>query len=186
MRKFSLVSLLVVASFLGGCASSIEKRDAVARLEAGKISDSREPFSSFQKFHWAEISYSAPVAANDSKKRYADQLGSLLKARMLPVLEYWEDQAPEGSRKLIIKPKVLSLRVISGGARFWAGSFAGDSFISLELEILDAETGQMVAAPVITKNSSALGGAWSIGATDRNLLNYVVDITHRYLLNNYQ
>ena len=57
----------------------------------------------------------------------------------------------------------------------------GESFIDLDLKLTDSATGQVVANPRVRRSASAMGGAFSIGATDRNLLDYITDIAHRYL-----
>ncbi len=86
---------------------------------------------------------------------------------------------------LIIEPIVQKLRVVGGAARFWAGAFVGESFIDLDLKLTDSETREMITTPHVQQNSGAWAGAWSIGATDRNMLDYVTDIVHRYLEVNY-
>ncbi len=79
----------------------------------------------------------------------------------------------------------MKIRVISGGARFWAGALAGDSFIDMDLKLVDGATGESIAAVKIYRNASAMTGGWSIGKSDQNLDDYIVSIVHEYLSDNY-
>ncbi len=180
------IVVLMLVGLMVGCASSPEKRAQVAQEESAKLSATKKPLVSYQKYKLEKMAYSDAVANDESKLKVTQQLAQKLESKLSPLLNQWQQQATSGDRLLILKPKVLSLRVISGGARFWAGGFAGDSFISMEIEMVDAASGETIASPVAVRNASALGGAWSIGATDRNLLDYIVDIAHQYLVDNYR
>jgi hypothetical protein len=58
---------------------------------------------------------------------------------------------------------------------------AGDSSITMDLELRDAATGVVIAKPSIGRSANAMAGAWSFGATDRNLLDYITNIAMEYL-----
>ena len=79
----------------------------------------------------------------------------------------------------------MSLRIVSGGARFWAGALVGDSHIDLDLVLIDGKTGVVIEKARIRKEAGAMTGAWSIGKSDDNLHDYIAHIVHRYLLENY-
>jgi len=85
-----------------------------------------------------------------------------------------------------IQPRVVSLRVISGTTRFFAGAFAGQSEISMDLILLDKETGEEIGRTRVQRAAGAFAGAWSIGMTDKSLLDYIVDIAYQYLVDNYK
>jgi hypothetical protein len=126
---------------------------------------------------------SAGVSADEAKVQVSQDLGAKLNARITPLLERWRAQqglTASGS-VLVIEPKVQELRVVSGGARFFAGALMGESFIDMDVKLTDSTTGQIIATPRVRRSASAVGGAFSIGATDRNLLDYMTDIVHRYL-----
>lgn len=97
----------------------------------------------------------------------------------------WGQSAGATNRSLSIEPELLSLRVVSGGARLWAGAFAGNSSIKLKLTIRDNDSNTVIGSPVIYKESNSMAGAWSGGESDQNLVGYVVDISEQYLKNNY-
>ena len=77
------------------------------------------------------------------------------------------------------------MRVVSGGNRFWAGAFAGDSFIDMNLILVDEETGEVISNVRVERNADSMTGAWSIGKSDQNLDEYIVSIVHEYLEENY-
>ena len=68
---------------------------------------------------------------------------------------------------------------MGGGTRFWAGGLAGDSRIDMTLALVDEATGEVVARPRIDITSGGTAGGLSIGATDKNLLLYIVDTLRR-------
>jgi len=183
MRFFAIAFIVLVV----GCASDPAQRAAVAEQEVARLAPPLKPLSEFRDFELKPIAMSADVMADEDKMEVSKELGVKLNARLIPLINSWqaaERQTTMGSG-LIIEPTVQRLRVISRGARFWLGAFMGESFIDLDLKLTDSATGQVIATPRVQKNAGAMGGAWSIGATDQNLLDYITDIAHRYLEVNY-
>jgi len=74
---------------------------------------------------------------------------------------------------------------VSGGARFFIGALAGNSDVKIKLVLTDSATNEVIGSPIISKQSGAMSGAWSMGSTGRNLVDYIIDISERYLTNNY-
>jgi hypothetical protein len=52
------------------------------------------------------------------------------------------------------------------------------------LKLVGQESGEVIASPNIDKTSDAMAAGWSVGATDQNLLSYIVDIANEYLTAN--
>jgi hypothetical protein len=180
MRHFA-VALVVLAVI--GCASDPAKRATVADQEVARLAPPLKPLSEFRNYELRPIAMSAGVSADEAKVQVSQDLGAKLNARITPLLERWRAQqglTASGS-VLVIEPKVQELRVVSGGARFFAGALMGESFIDMDVKLTDSTTGQIIATPRVRRSASAVGGAFSIGATDRNLLDYMTDIVHRYL-----
>jgi hypothetical protein len=116
----------------------------------------------------------------------AGELENTLRAKIQPLLDQWKAAASTGgSGTLVVEPQLAFLKVVSGGSRFWAGPFAGDSSIDMDLVITDQTTGQQVAKARITRNADSNAGAWSIGQSDENLLDYIASIAYQYLKDNY-
>ena len=73
-------------------------------------------------------------------------------------------------RTLVIEPRIEKIRFISGGARFWAGAFAGSSRILVKMKLTDQDTGQVIAEPEFYQHAKGMAGAWTFGAADNSML----------------
>jgi hypothetical protein len=146
------------------------------------------PLYSFTRFELTPMGMSPEVSEDKRKVAVAEEVGRKLKARLAPLLDRWNADAPAGgaARTLLIKPSIASMHVVSSAARFWAGAFSGDSSIDLDLTLVEKETESLVANQRINRNANAMAGAWSMGASDRNLADYIVDIAYEYLARNHE
>ena len=185
MNKIALVFICV---FLVGCVSDPEKRKHVAIEESSGMQPTAESLSSFDNFKLADMTLAPSVQTEPEKVVVAKRLDVKLKTKLDPLISSWNAKAGyvQGGRTVEIQPRVVSLRVISGTTRFFAGSFAGQSEISMDLILLDKETGEEIGRPRVQRAASALAGALSYGRTDQRLLDYIVDIAYQYLANNYK
>jgi len=179
-RALLLVGLLSLAA---GCASDPAKRQKIVSEEAARLRPPQVPLASFGSFEILPVATSPEVASKPEKVEMVTRLGQDLEARLRPMLKSWEaSAAPEArGRILVIQAKVTSLHVVSGGARFFIGALAGNSSIDMDLTLSDKQSGQVIASERINKSSDAMAGAWSIGSSDRNLPEYVVEIALEYL-----
>jgi len=184
--KNAFVFLIIV--FLAGCSASPSKLASVAKNESARLGVTARPLSEFSDFELKPMELSAGVAERNEKVKIAKQLEDSLRSRLLTLIEEWKaDKAsPRTVGTLVIQPKLQSLRIVSGGARFMIGAWSGDSIVDMNLELTDGKTGTIIANPRITQTASAMGGAWSVGSTDRNLLDYIVEIAYQYLVDNYK
>ena len=180
MGYFAVAFLALVVV---GCSSDPARRAAVAEVEVARLAPPLKPLAEFSEYELKPIAMSTGVQADDAKVAVAQELGAKLHARITPLLEKWRASRgqPMQSGVLLIEPKVQELRVISGGARFFLGIMMGESFIDMDVKLTDSATGQVIATPRVRRSAGAWGGTWSIGATDRNLLDYITEIAHRYL-----
>ncbi|HEX9049661.1 MAG TPA: DUF4410 domain-containing protein [Anaeromyxobacter sp.] len=183
MMRRSLTFLAVMA-LAAGCASNPGKRqkiidDEVARLRAPEI-----PLTSFGAFEIRPIAMSPDVQEKPEKVAVASDLGQRLEAQLRPTLDGWAAAAPAPAkgRTLVIQPTVVNLRIVGGASRFWLGAMAGDSSIDVDLQLVDKASGRAIAKERIAKSSGGMSGAWSMGATDKNLTQYVIDIANAYLV----
>jgi hypothetical protein len=110
-----------------------------------------------------------------------------MRLRLQPLIEEWGSGSRGAARsgRLVVEPQLDSLRVVSGTARFWIGGMAGDSSIDLDLAFSDADTGQVIAKPRIALNADGMTGGWSVGKSDRNLLEYIAAVSYQYLKDHY-
>lgn len=143
-------------------------------------------FSSYANYELRPMVLSLAIQNEPGKVEAAGNLETALKAKLQPLLDQWKANASSGrSGTLIIEPQLESLRIVSGGARFWAGALVGDSNIDMDLLFTDQAAGQQIAKPRIARHADAMTGGWSIGRSDQNLLDYIASMAYQYLAANY-
>jgi len=178
-----LAPLLVL--FVAGCAASQEDLHTVATQESERLTKPSVPLSTFADYALQPTTPGAEVQAQPEKVEQAEILEAKIEKKLQPLLAEWSATAgPDRHGTLMIEPEVVRLRIVSGGARFWAGAFVGDSFIDLDLVLRDG-AGAVIASPRIAKQAGAMGGAWSVGQTDQNLHDYIAEIVYQYMVDNY-
>lgn len=124
------------------------------------------------------------VSSDSRKVAEAKDLERRLSAKIQPLLTEWT--RPDRSEPtLIIEPRVASLHIVSGGARFWIGGMAGNSTVDMDLALIDSATQEVIAKPRIQRSADAMTGGWSVGASDQNLLDYIASIAYEYLATNH-
>ena len=62
----------------------------------------------------------------------------------------------------------LDARFISGGARFWAGAFAGSSRILVKMKLTDQDTGQGIAEGPSTGSGRQAKASWRLKTPARS------------------
>jgi len=140
-----------------------------------------EPLAHFDHFELLPIDGSA-----EAKKEAAaySHIDSNLQSELKAVVGPWEKSGTVG-RTLQIAPYVQDLKFVGGGTRFFAGAFAGSSAVVVKLRLTDAESKAIIAEPQFYQRAAAMGGAWSIGATDNDMLKRIATIAAEYMRNNY-
>ncbi len=182
MNTFLKLNALFLMAFLVGCGSA-NKKEQIIKNSANKIPPPQQAFSNYGSFELKPMKHVSDVATHEKKMVYANRLETQLQNKLTALFTSWEKQ---GGKKLIIEPKVVGLRIVGGASRFFVGAMAGNSNIDLQLKIIDAQTKQVIAQPLVNRQSNAMAGGWSMGATDKNLVNYIADITEQYFKNNYE
>ena len=84
-------------------------------------------------------------------------------------------------RAVTNEPHIDKLKVVSGGARFWAGAMAGNSNVVMKLRIIEKPSGTLIAEPEFYQRAAAMSGAWTFGAQDKDMLHRIVVLTNVYL-----
>ncbi|HKJ20695.1 MAG TPA: hypothetical protein VJ993_08545, partial [Woeseiaceae bacterium] len=118
-----LAAILIV--MLAGCAADPAKVEQVADQEAERLQAPSRPLSSFGSFELAAMTMSEEIRAEEGKVEEAREFEANLIAKIQPLLQQWNAAESDGQGTLLIRPELAGLRVVSGGARFWAGAFAG-------------------------------------------------------------
>lgn len=182
LKKVFAIALLVF------CAPAF----AADRIEAPKFSeDARNPAPSvalgaFQRFELSPVAMGAPWKGQDANEAALGNLQANLDERAKPIVAEWNAK-PAGSapRTLKIEPEIAYIRFITGGKRFFAGAFAGDSGILLKVKLSDAATGEVIGEPQFYQRANKFGAAWSFGATDKHMLIRMSAMVADYLKTNY-
>jgi hypothetical protein len=174
MVKISLAAAHVAAFLLlSACVTNI----------APTVQQNPSPSQPFDQFASFEL---LPMKSSEAAKTEKDALAKIeqhLKAKLPPLLATW--QKGDGA-KLTIEPNVRELKFVSGGARFFAGAMAGSSAVVMTLTLTDVATGRIVAQPEFFQRAAAMTGAWSIGATDNDMLERIAAVVQEYLMRNYR
>jgi len=89
------------------------------------------------------------------------------------------------SQKLIIEPICVDIKLIGTAKRIFTGALSGSSAVVMKVRYSDAVSGKVIAEPVFYQRASAMGAAYSFGATDRDMLNRISDLIVSYASSNY-
>ena len=153
--------------------------------------DSRNPapstaLNAFQRFDLAPVAMGAPWKGQDANEAALANLQANVDIRVKPVVAEWNAKpAADAPRTLKIEPEIAYIRFITGGKRFFAGAFAGDSGILLKVKLSDAATGEVIGEPQFYQRANKFGATWSFGATDKHMLIRMSAMVADYLKTNY-
>lgn len=141
----------------------------------------------YDKYELAPIAMGPPYAGDKGKEAARDKIQGYMNTETGAIVEQWNKDAAGSTRgqSLLIEPRIEKLKVVSGGARFWAGALAGDSYVVMKLRIVEQPSGNVLAEPEFYQRAAAMSGAWTIGAQDKDMLHRIVTLTNLYLQSNY-
>lgn len=122
--------------------------------------------------------------ANEKARRKIQENFDL---RVNPLVAEWNAGADDAGevRTLLIEPAIQDIKFVNATARVWAGAMAGSSAVVLRMKLTDAATGEEVAHPEFYQRAAAMGGAWTFGSTDNNMLVRITELPAQYLRANY-
>lgn len=173
------------------CVLMLAMPVAMAAKVAQPAEDAKNPppavaLNTYQRFEIAPIGIIAPFAGQKGNEVARERLQLNLDERANPLLKEW-NAAPAGDspRTLKITPEIRDIRFITGGKRFFAGAFAGDSAVRMAMKLTDAETGEVIAEPEFYQHANAMGATYSFGATDKTMLIRITNMATEYLRSNY-
>lgn len=182
LKKLFVVALLCFSApvFAGGKIAPPDFKE-----------DSRNPapstaLNAFQRFDLAPVAMGAPWKGQDANEAALANLQANVDIRVKPVVAEWNAKpAADAPRTLKIEPEIAYIRFITGGKRFFAGAFAGDSGILLKVKLSDAATGEVIGEPQFYQRANKFGATWSFGATDKHMLIRMSAMVADYLKTNY-
>ncbi len=175
----SAAMLLLAAPLIN--AAEFEKPAEDAKNPAPTVA-----LNTYQRFEIVAVAMDAPYAGQKGNEVAREYLQGNLDERVGAVLKAWNEQpAGDAPRTLKIEPKLTHVRFISGGKRFFAGGFAGKSWVYVTAKLTDAQTGAVVGEPGFYQQANALGAAWTFGTTDKTMLIRIASMLRGYLQQNY-
>jgi hypothetical protein len=146
------------------------------------------PLAGYDKYELAPIAMGPPYAGDAGKEKAKAKIQDHMTAEIGPVISQWNVDAAGSARgqSLMIEPRIEKLKVVSGGARFWAGALAGDSYVVLKVRMTEQPSGVIVAEPEFYQRAAAMSGAWTFGGQDKDMMHRIALITKQYLTGNYK
>lgn len=142
----------------------------------------------YDGYELATIEMGPPYAGDEGREKAKAKIQDHMLAETSPIIEQWNKAAAGGTsgQTLAIEPRIEKLKVVSGGARFWAGAFAGDSYVVMKLKIIENPSGKQLAEPEFYQRAAAMSGAWTFGGQDKDMMNRIVALANHYLETNYK
>jgi hypothetical protein len=165
---FSLLLLFTFTAYAGGIAVAADETAATGQKAASETTlEKRYDVILFQKFAAdPKVETDYPGAVGECEKNAISELQA---KNLFRKVERAEEGARYDQQTLLVQPKLLTLRIVSGAARFWGGAFAGTSDMIVELKITDAASGKIVHEKVLSTANNPFAAAWTWGSSDRSL-----------------
>jgi hypothetical protein len=183
MLQISLKVSAVVASvmMLGACATTDINPSAVANPPPS------ERFASFSRFEVKQVQLSPTYSSDDANRQAIRTIQTNLDARLNVLVSQWNEASRNAPnpRVLAIEPRVERIKFLSAGTRVWTGALSGSSAVIMKVRYVDVAAGKVVAEPEFYQHAAAMGGAWSFGATDQDMLKRVAELVSEYTARNY-
>lgn len=161
---------------------------ATALAESPQNPPPTTAFAGYDKYELLSIAMGPPYAGDKGKEAAKDKIQGYMNTETNPIIEQWNKDAGDGTRgqSLVIEPRIEKLKVVSGSARFWAGAFAGDSYVVMKFKITEQPSGTVLAEPEFYQRAAAMSGAWTFGGQDKDMMHRIVALANLYLQSNYQ
>ena len=181
-KVLSCSAILATAVLTSACMTTV-------KMPANAVNP--PPLEAFSAFNTFELK---PVNMQDgcSKQSGADSAFQGVQGRLgkilTPVLTEWNQRKkPEtATRRLIIEPFCTDAKMIGTAKRIFTGPLSGSSAVVMRVRYTDAASGRVVAEPEFYQRAFAMGGAYSFGGTDSNMLTRMTTLITEYTKNNYR
>ena len=176
-----IVSIILTSLFFLGCATQIKETAAVAQKAS-------IPLGSFDHIYLVRSELAPEYNSHGANQKAANKINEVLANRLrfifndVTVVDNLDQVSTKAeSTTLVIKPLIKQIKFIGGAARFWAGAMAGSSVIVIDVDFIDADNNKSVGKVGFVRKGNAYAGAWSMGASDNNMLTQVVDDILNYV-----
>ncbi len=189
ISNFYLVgAIIILALMISGCATPSIKDAAIHRDQVAILKPPEIKFGAFEKIYFRTTGINSALASHPANQKALVKIDEYLLSRVLQIfpsltaIEANEQLDGLDKNSLLIEPFVDDIRIIGGGARFFAGALAGDSRVTLRVTFTDLSQDKIIASPAFYQSAAAYVGAWSIGAHDNTMLTRIGDLASEYIL----
>ena len=183
MTTVNLKSFAVFASLmlLGACATTDIKPSAATNPPPS------ERFASFSRFEVKKIQLAPAYSSDEASKEATGIIQKYLDAGLNSTVNEWNETGKNAvnPRMLSIEPRIEQIKYLSSGARVMTGALSGSSAVIMRVRYVDTSSGKVVAEPEFFQRAAAMGGAWSFGSTDQDMLQRIASLVSVYTINNH-
>lgn len=174
IKKLCLIGAGIIGlSLFAGCATNI-----LAPTEANVPPS--EKFGNFANVT-LEASVIDPKYADDASSRKAvNKIDEIMNQKFKTLFPQLNNSKNAAGKTLVIKPQIQAIKFVSGGKRAWAGGFAGDSVVLLQVDYIDEQSGKIIASPKFYARAKAIDGDYSMGGADNAMLRRIVSAAIEY------
>ena len=132
--------------------------------------DGAHPLSAYAHYELHDITADVKV-----HPKVMDKLNTELKLKLDGPMARWNQQAGQAGHAgtLAVEVSITDMKFVSGGKRFWAGGFAGDSHAAGVVRLVDKDSGKVLQSQNFINHANGVAGAWSFGATDNGMLDHL-------------
>lgn len=179
MKLPNYVFFLISALLMSGCATNLSKPSHSLEPTTVRLGE-------FEQVEMKSVSISDGFAAHSANQKALKKIDELLFRDMrllypdLKRIEDGEAFSSGGARTLQITPHIKEIKFIGGAARFWVGAMAGSSAVLMETTYRDGANGEVIGQPEFYRAANAHAGGWTIGSTDNQMLENIVEDVINY------
>ncbi len=174
---FKGITLLTIIVAIWGCASTQgpaateQKPEPAASATVHSVQQAKPLDARFSDILVNDIK-ATDVIKTDYPAALSDLESSLiahLRSKKAYARVVHNPGAAPAQSALLVNLTITDMRIPSAGARFWGGPLAGSSYMNIDLELVDAASGESLRKETISSTNSAMAASWNFGASDRSL-----------------
>jgi curli biogenesis system outer membrane secretion channel CsgG len=170
--KSTLVIVLSLLFLITACGGQQAKPDAQAEAQPQAQAQDPPLAKKYQNIVVRDLTSSSEIRKDYPEalqECQANLIGSLATQKAFKSVALAKPGKKFPARSLVVQTRVSDIHIVHGAARFWAGAFAGSSYMNLDLKLTDAATGKVVREKEISSSNNAWAAAWVGGSSDRTL-----------------
>lgn len=176
-----LLPLLLLLAVTTGCATHVKNMPTSAMNPPPTVR-----FAEYENFEIEPVTIDPAYIRSSDNSRAFTRIQENFDRFAGPVLDEWRAAEGEATRgTLLIRPRVVELKFVSIGARVMAGAMAGSSAVVMQVDFEELTSGHTIARAQFYQRAAAMGGAYTMGYTDNDMLDRIVTLVTEYMQANY-